>query len=298
MRNRLLTVICILSLAFGLVACGNKEDVKDTSAPNTETTTVETETSSQEETASQESTEVVKDETETETTPTTEENDVEVVASGVLTDATVEWEIIGTTLYVRGYGEIPDFNNFPVPSDNSNADLLRDWQPYYEVVEKIVIEEGITKIGNENFANFINTKEIVFADSVVEIGIRSCMGMGLENIDFNNVTKLNTQSFSTLRNIINLRIPGSISYIPDACFSWCDNLKEIYIENGVTTIKELAFTTQSGHWSCNIYLPESITDFPSDTFNHDTTIYGKSGSNAERLLNEFADEYNITVISE
>jgi len=74
MRNRLVMAICILSLAFTLVACGKGEDNHDTSVLNTETSTVESETSSQEEIASEETTEVVKNEEESETTPVTEEN--------------------------------------------------------------------------------------------------------------------------------------------------------------------------------------------------------------------------------
>jgi len=74
MRNRLVIAICILSLAFTLVACGNGEDNHDTSVLNTETSTVESEISTQEETTSQETTEVVENEAESEATPATEEN--------------------------------------------------------------------------------------------------------------------------------------------------------------------------------------------------------------------------------
>ena len=43
----------------------------------------------------------------------TEELYPEVVASGKLSDATIEWKIIGTTLYVSGTGAIPDFTKNP-----------------------------------------------------------------------------------------------------------------------------------------------------------------------------------------
>lgn len=230
----------------------------------------------------------------------TEEIYPEVVASGVLTDATIEWKIIGTTLYVSGTGAIPDFSTSPATVKHfpDKASELRDWQFYDEIVEKIVIEEGITKLGKNNFAYFRNTTEIIFADSVVEIGKWACTGMGLYSIDFNNIKKLSDQSFGELLNMTTLRIPGSLETISAGCFAFCNNLQEVYIEEGVKAIKELAFTTESGHWNCSIHLPESVTDFPSDTFNHDTTIYVKAGSKAEKLLNEFASRYNITVIVE
>lgn len=327
MRKKFLHIILISVMAGTmLVGCANENTSSDQPSENVSAATTENSSQLTEgESTSSESTESVSEETSSNVTEnvsteievvegnnseetkeeftesaTTETEEVpeEIVASGFLEDADIEWKIVGTTLYVSGEGAIPNFENFPIPSNNSNAHLLRDWQPYYELVEKIVVEEGITKIGNKNFTNFVNTKEIIFSDSVVEIGKRSCMGMGLESIDFNNITKLNTQSFSTLKNMITLQIPGSIETIPDGCFNFCNNLKEVYIEEGVKTINELAFTTESGHWNCSIYLPVSITSFPSDTFNHDTIIYVKSGSKSQELLNEFADRYNITIIVE
>ena len=297
MRNRLLTVICILSLAFGLVACGNEEDVKDTSAPSieTETNAVESETSTQEET-----TEVVKDETESETTPASEENDAEIVASGKLSDASIEWKIIGTTLYVSGTGAIPDFSTDPGVVEAHphvySAEDLRDWQTYYKIVEKVVIEDGITKIGQNNFANFVNAKEIVFADSVNEIGKWGCRNMGLDTINFNKVTKLGFNCFGCLLNLTSVRIPGTIKTVSEGCFVFCENLKEVYIENGVEVIDELAFSDVPA--GCKFYIAESVITIIDDALNDYSVVYVKAGSKAEEIVNGFADRYNITVIAE
>jgi len=77
MKRQMIKGLAILTVAsMLLVGCGSKEDNHDASASSTETETsvVESETSTQEETTSQETTEVVKNEEESETTPATEEN--------------------------------------------------------------------------------------------------------------------------------------------------------------------------------------------------------------------------------
>lgn len=231
----------------------------------------------------------------------TEEIYPEVVASGKLTDATIEWKIIGTTLYVSGTGAIPDFEysalqsrNFP---DVLPWDGLIGWQIHDELVEKIVIEDGITKIGKNNFAYFKKAKEITFADSVTEIGNYACNGLAIKTINFNNITKLGTQSFGELKNLKTLIISGKISTISKYCFTGCPNLSEIYIEEGVTTLKEGAFE-QLGIINCTIHLPSSIKSMTDSSLSTGMTVYVKAGSYAEQAANEYKDNSALTIIVE
>ena len=224
-----------------------------------------------------------------------------VVASGKLSDATIEWKIVGTTLYVSGTGAIPDFEysalqsrNFP---DVLPWDGLIGWQIYDELVEKIVVEDGINKIGRNNFAFFKKVKEITFADSVTEIGNYACNGLAIETINFNNISKLGTQSFGELKNLKNLTIPSSISVISKCCFTGCPNLSEIYIEEGVTTLKERAFE-QLGIINCTIHLPSSIKSMTDSSLSTGMTVYVKAGSYAEQAANEYKDNSALTIIVE
>ncbi len=224
-----------------------------------------------------------------------------VVASGKLEDANVEWKIVGTTLYVSGDGAIPDFEysalqsrNFP---DVLPWDSLIGWQTYDELVEKIVVEDGITKIGKNNFAYFKKVKEIMFADSVIEIGNYACTGLGIETINLNNITKLGTQSFGELKNLKSLTVPGTINTISKSCFTGCANLSEIRIEEGVINIKERAFECL-GTINCTIYLPSSIKSMTDSSLSNGMTVYVKAGSYAEQAANEYKDNSSLTIIVE
>lgn len=231
----------------------------------------------------------------------TEEIYPEVVASGKLTDATIEWKIIGTTLYVSGTGAIPDFSQSPayneVYPDKYPIESFRDWQPYYKLIEKIVIEDGITKIGKNNFVSFKNTKEVIFSDSVVELGEMAFYGSGLENIDFNNINKLGKLAFSNSHNLKSVVIPGTIKNIPVSCFYYCNNLTEIYIDEGVESISQGALDVSNGQ-SLTIHLPMSVNNIHGEAYGIGLTIYVKAGSYAETFVKEAAHRESLTVIVE
>lgn len=325
MRKKFLQIILISVMAGTmLVGCANENTSSDQPSETVSATT--TENSSQ--SADGESTESVSEETSSNVTenvstesevvednkseetkeeftesPTTETENVveEIVASGFLENADVEWKIVGTTLYVSGDGAIPDFEysalqsrNFP---DVLPWDGLVGWQTYDEMVEKIVVEDGITKIGRSNFSYFKNVKEIIFADSVIEIGNYACTGLGVETINLNNITKLGIQSFGELKNLKKLTIPGTINTISKSCFTGCPNLSEIYIEEGVTTIKERAFE-QYGTINCVIHLPSTLKSMADNSLSNGMTVYVKAGSYAEQAANEYKDNSALTIIIE
>ena len=44
------------------------------------------------------------------------------------------------------------------------------WKEYHSDIEKVVVENGVTRIGNSAFEFFYNLKEVTIADSVTFIG--------------------------------------------------------------------------------------------------------------------------------
>lgn len=224
-----------------------------------------------------------------------------VVASGKLSDATIEWKIVGTTLYVSGTGAIPDFTKSPayneVYPDKYPIEEFRDWQQYYKLIEKIVIEDGVTKVGKNNFISFENAKEVVFSDSVVELGEMAFYGSGLENIDFNNINKLGKLAFSNSHNLKSVVIPGTIKNIPVSCFYYCNNLTEIYIEEGVESISQGALDVSNGQ-SLTVHFPMSVNSIHGEAYGIGLTIYVKAGSYAETFVKEAAHRESLTVIVE
>ncbi len=71
------------------------------------------------------------------------------------------WNIKDGILTVSGTGEIPDYRN--------ETDI--PWFSQKSEIEKIVVKDGITRIGNLAFYGLTNVKEAVIADSVTSMGI-------------------------------------------------------------------------------------------------------------------------------
>ena len=88
-----------------------------------------------------------------------------IVAEGVCGTA-VSWMLYDNgLLYLVGEGETPSYNSSsPAP-----------WADYREKITKIIVEEGITTVGNQAFAQCTAAEEIVFADSVKSIGGNACI---------------------------------------------------------------------------------------------------------------------------
>ena len=86
-------------------------------------------------------------------------------------------------------------------------------------IKHIVIEEGVTYIGNMCFQGCSIVEDVVFSNTVTAIG---------------------DLSFSGCSSITKLTIPGSLKTIGVSAFDGLYILSDLTIENGVETIKEYA----------------------------------------------------------
>ncbi len=111
-----------------------------------------------------------------------------VVAEGVSGD-TVNWVFYSDGLLVlSGEGATPSYNSSkPAP-----------WVDYRGQITKIVVEEGITSVGNQAFAQCTVVEEIVFADSVETIGGNTCIkDKALKTVTFGSgLTSIGRFAFS------------------------------------------------------------------------------------------------------
>lgn len=106
-----------------------------------------------------------------------------VVESGVCSEnKDIKWELDAEgVLTLSGKGNLSDFWTFgkiglAIPGDVKLKDLfdvitkIGSTEEYVKDVKKIVIGEGITSIGNSNFATCVNAQEIVLPSTLKEIG--------------------------------------------------------------------------------------------------------------------------------
>ncbi len=146
----------------------------------------------------------------------------------------IEWSLDGDVLTISGKGEMRDFTENDTPP----------WYKQKDKIRAVIIESGITTVGDLAFYKHDNLISVTLADSVKEIGayaFSDCasikmidLGSGIENIG--------KSAFARCSSLVNLRIPSSVKVIDDKAFYRCSALTSIYIPDSVTTLGNMIFT--------------------------------------------------------
>ena len=163
-------------------------------------------------------------------------------------------------LHIYGTGDT--YNYDPNSKDNR---VRTPWTNYAENITSVVIEEGITGIGNFIFCGLKNVTEIDIPKSVTHIGNGSFERMGLISIDIpDTVKEIGTALFSGCKNLTQAKFPISVTEIPELTFSGCTGLKGYTVQKQITTIGRSAFE------GCDnletIDLPEGLTKISNHAF--------------------------------
>ena len=142
----------------------------------------------------------------------------------------------------------------------------RRWEGYVDSINFVVIENGVTSIGECAFYGCKRLERISIPESVTSIGnsaFRECSS--LESISIpKNVTSIGSCAFYGCSGLKSIIIPKSVTSIGNSAFSGCRSLESISIPKNVTSIGNSAF---SGCRSLeSISIPESVTSIGSYVF--------------------------------
>lgn len=183
---------------------------------------------------------------------------------------------------------------------------IRDYTPpitspfYYDgSIKKVIIEDGITRIGSFTFRDCHSVSYVEIADSVTSIGTEAfyecdslesitipagvteiepspfwgCKNLISINIDRNNPVYdsrdncnaiIETATNTLVQGCLNTVIPDSVTSINDRAFAGCTSLEDIMIPNSVTNIGVGAFASCSN--LKNIHIPEGVTGIGAKAF--------------------------------
>ena len=149
-----------------------------------------------------------------------------------------KWTKKDKTLTISGTGKMKDW-------DNHSIDSIGDWHytQYMYVIENVVINDGITYIGEYAFAYSENLKTVKMSDTVTGMGARAFEGcIRLENINISNrITQMLTGTFLECSSLKNITIPESVTSIWYDAFSECSSLENISIPASVAVINNNVF---------------------------------------------------------
>ena len=193
---------------------------------------------------------------------------VSAATSGTTGECT--WSIKGTTLTISGNGTMSDYGyGYAAFLEGKEA----PWS--HETVTKVIIEDGVTNIGDYAFCSDgmgSTIEEVIIGNSVTYIGdCAFSFNYSLKELSIpDSVTHIGKRAFEDCRNMQTLNLPKNLISIDDSAFYMCA-VDSFTIPASVTYIGDFAFSN-----GCeNIYVDENNSVYSSIggvLFNKDGTI--------------------------
>ena len=153
--------------------------------------------------------------------------------SGTTGPLTWKYDTDMRILTISGKGEMPNYDGeHPVP-----------WQEHSLDIQKLVVEEGVTGIGNESFRNTRNLVSATFPKSLTRIGdeaFASCLNLPMVTLPA-GVTSIGDYAFSYCGNLALATLPAGLQVIGRGAFDQCKKLSSVVIPAGVISIGDGAF---------------------------------------------------------
>ena len=119
------------------------------------------------------------------------------------------WTLIDGVLTIKGEGAMMDYD-----------DDMPSWDGMYDQIQSIVIEDGVTTIGNYALSLCDMMTDVRIPDSVTSIGVGA---------------------FGLCSRLEKITIPEQVTEIPKQAFFQCDSLETVIFDGNITTIGEEAF---------------------------------------------------------
>ena len=117
------------------------------------------------------------------------------------------------------------------------------WYDHVNTIKSIVIEEGVTNIGDYAFTNCHTLTSVTLPDSVTVIGDYAFMNcITLTNVEIpDRVTAIGNSAFACCASLESVTIPASVTFLDEYVFDCCDSLTSVTFEGHAPAIGDLAF---------------------------------------------------------
>lgn len=179
-----------------------------------------------------------------------------------------------------------------------------------KTIKKVIVSDGITRIGNYAFQACRALEEVEIADTVTSIGEAAfdfCTSLkhiripgsvkileqeafsesALETIEIEEgLERIETLAFFYCRSLKEVNLPESVEYIGDFAFIICDKLETLVINNKACEIGLEILMTGELDEDGNIIEDENGNPIPTEC---PTVMIGYSGSTAEEYANTWTE---------
>lgn len=173
------------------------------------------------------------------------------------------WELSGNTLTISGTGDMTDFYEYVY---NSSSWFSPPWAANRTSIKTVIVEEGITGIGNYAFSSCTGLTRVYLPNSLTDIGDYAFSGCtSLSSITLpGNLTGIGSYAFNECTSLSNIVLPDSITGVGTYAFYQCSYLSDVTLPGSLTSISSYMFANCDRLY--RIVLPEGVTEIQSDAF--------------------------------
>ena len=161
------------------------------------------------------------------------------------------------TLTISGTGDMEDYS-------------YGNYSPFErnQSIKTVVIENGVTSIGNMMFYYTTSLKSVTIPDSVTSIGNTAfAYCWGLKGITIpDSVKSIGSLAFYDCNDLTNIIISNSVTDIGETAFRNCKKLTDIKLSNSLTSIPKDMFV--QCYALTNVTIPNSVTSIGEQAFEY------------------------------
>lgn len=187
-------------------------------------------------------------------------------ATGHESDVTWSFDTATGTLTISGTGAMADYTSAP-----SATDAEQGWAQYYDKITRVVVTDGITRIGDAALDGLLNVEEYSFGKDVAEIGnwgikvnsvkkfVVNGDSAGLKVVDNVLLSKDGTVLYAYPGGadaVESYTTPSGVKEIREMAFAGCD-AKKVVFSDGVEKITTGTFGRAT---TKELVIPDSVTD--------------------------------------
>lgn len=155
------------------------------------------------------------------------------------------WELnlIDRAMTLKGSGAMEDFNGTWMLDNEENRKAwvenrnLPYWSEYRHLIKRVIMENGITSIGESAFESCVNLEAVEFNTTLESIGFQSFLATAVANLKIpEGVTKIDCHAFNFCESLVYVKLPESLKELQDGTFNMCNALYTLHI-GGNTVIQ-------------------------------------------------------------
>ena len=191
-----------------------------------------------------------------------EEPDPDQILDSGSCGADVTWILLKDgTMIISGSGAMDDYNG-----------LDRPWEDYVSYITSVVVQEGVTSVGEVAFYNCFNLKTVLLPASLTVVAYQSFEACKqLESIVIpSGVTQIGNRVFAECTSLKHVELPAGLKKIGAGAFSECVSLETVNLPDGLTDIDFKAF------YGCEklteLIIPDSVTTLGNDALSYCTKL--------------------------